>query len=270
MPGGGAFDGPRGVASALVTLDLLRGSGIRPERPLAIAVFPEEEGSRFGVACLGTRLLTGAIDVVLARSLRDRNGDTFAEVAEKSGFDPAFLGPDSEALARIGTFIELHVEQGRDLIDRHQPVGIGSSILGHGRWRLRVTGQGNHAGTTLMTDRHDPMVAAAAEGCTVELTEESISGTVSFDGTLRDRLSFVLPDAPVQHTGAGHDAGILTRFVPTAMLFVRNPTGVSHSPEEYVENDDAEAGARSLAMVLADLVTHAREETREPSDRTRR
>lgn len=105
MPGGGAFDGPRGVASALVTLDLLRGSGIRPERPLAIAVFPEEEGSRFGVACLGTRLLTGAIDVVLARSLRDRNGDTFAEVAEKSGFDPAFLGPDSEALARIGTFM---------------------------------------------------------------------------------------------------------------------------------------------------------------------
>lgn len=74
----------------------------------------------------------------------------------------------------------------------------------------------------------------------------------------------------MQHTGAGHDAGILTRFVPTAMLFVRNPTGVSHSPEEYVENDDAEAGARSLAMVLADLVTHAREETREPSDRTRR
>lgn len=78
VPGGGAFDGPLGVASALVALDMLRGSGIRPERPLAIAVFPEEEGSRFGVACLGTRLLTGAIDVVLARSLRDRNGDTFA------------------------------------------------------------------------------------------------------------------------------------------------------------------------------------------------
>ncbi|WP_105035786.1 M20/M25/M40 family metallo-hydrolase [Cryobacterium aureum] len=58
----------------------------------------------------------------------------------------------------------------------------------------------------------------------------------------------------MQHTGAGHDAGILTQFVPTAMLFVRNPTGVSHSPEEYVEIADAEAGARALAAVLSDLL----------------
>lgn len=321
VPGGGAFDGPLGVASALVALDILQAGGLRPERPLAIAVFPEEEGSRFGVACLGTRVLTGAIDADLARGLRDQNGDTFAEVAAKSGFDPALLGPDPEALARIGTFIELHVEQGRELIDRQQPVGIGSSILGHGRWRLSVTGQGNHAGTTLMTDRHDPMIAAAGivmairdtaraqpgaratvgrlepvpggtnviasrvdlwldarhpddavtasvvatilaearliaanEGCTVQLTEESVSRTVSFDSALRDHLSLLLPDAPVQDTGAGHDAGILTQFVPTAMLFVRNPTGVSHSPEEYVEDDDAEAGARALSRVLADLL----------------
>ncbi|MBG6212792.1 MAG: allantoate amidohydrolase [Cryobacterium sp.] len=324
VPGGGAFDGPLGVASALVAVDILRADGVRPERPLVIAVFPEEEGSRFGVACLGTRLLTGAIDVDRARTLRDRNGDTFAEVAARSGIDPSRLGPDPQMLAQIGTFIELHVEQGRDLIDRKQPVGIGSSILGHGRWRLSVTGQGNHAGTTLMTDRRDPMIAAAgivmdirdtarahpgaratvgrlepvpggtnviasrvdlwldarhpddevtasvvttilaharrisaAEGCTVELTEESVSRTVDFDGALRDRLSLLLPDAPVQHTGAGHDAGILARFVPTAMLFVRNPTGVSHSPEEYVDDNDAEAGARALARVLADLLVRA-------------
>ncbi len=324
VPGGGAFDGPLGVASALVALDILRTGGLRPDRPLAIAVFPEEEGSRFGVACLGTRLLTGTIDVDRARSLRDQNGDTFAEVVAKGGFDPAFLGPDPQALAQIGTFIELHVEQGRELIDLQQPVGIGSSILGHGRWRFSVTGQGNHAGTTLMTDRNDPMIAAAAivmairdtarahpgaratvgrlepmpngtnviasrvdlwldarhpddavtasmvamilararliaanEGCTVHLTEESVSRTISFDGALRDRLSLMLPDAPVQHTGAGHDAGILAQFLPTAMLFVRNPTGVSHSPEEHVENDDAEAGARTLARALADLLVRA-------------
>ena len=60
-----------------------------------------------------------------------------------------------------GLFLELHVEQGRGLIDLAQPVAIGSSILGHGRWKLVISGQGNHAGTTLMTDRADPMIAAA-------------------------------------------------------------------------------------------------------------
>lgn len=62
VPGGGPFDGPLGVASALVAVDILRARGTNPTRPLAVVVFPEEEGSRFGVACLGSRLMTGAID----------------------------------------------------------------------------------------------------------------------------------------------------------------------------------------------------------------
>lgn len=321
VPGGGAFDGPLGIASALVALDILQGRGIRPHRPLAIAVFPEEEGSRFGVACLGSRLLTGAIDPDRARNLTDDDGITFADAAARTGMDPRFLGPDREALQNIGTFIELHVEQGRGLIDLNQPVGIGSSVLGHGRWKLRVTGEGNHAGTTLMADRKDPMLAAARmiieirdtarahpnaratvgrlqpvpggtnviasrvalwldvrhpddaitaavveaihskatliaadEGCSVFLSEESLSRTVHFDPVLRDRLAAILPDAPVLDTGAGHDAGVLNAFVPTAMLFVRNPTGVSHSPREHVEQDDAEAGATALAGALQSLL----------------
>jgi beta-ureidopropionase / N-carbamoyl-L-amino-acid hydrolase len=72
------------------------------------------------------------------------------------------LGRDEEALRRIGVFVELHVEQGRGLIDLGHPVAIGTSILGHGRWRLTVTGEGDHARTTLMGDRRDPMVAAGA------------------------------------------------------------------------------------------------------------
>ncbi|TFD54747.1 allantoate amidohydrolase [Cryobacterium frigoriphilum] len=321
VPGGGAFDGPLGVASALVAVDLLRARGVRPLCPFALAVFPEEEGSRFGVACLGSRLLTGTIDPDRARSLTDLNGDTFAEVAARNGLDPRFVGTDPESVARLGTFVELHVEQGRGLIDAQQSVGIGSAVLGHGRWRLSVSGEGNHAGTTLMADRKDPMVAAARlvvlvrdtarahpqaratvgrlqpvpggtnviasrvdlwldarhmddavtasvvaeiyagaeliaaeEGCTVTLTEESLSATVHFDPALRDRLAVVLPGAPVLDTGAGHDAAILSGFVSTAMLFVRNPSGISHSPEEYVEDSDAEAGAAALADALQALL----------------
>jgi N-carbamoyl-L-amino-acid hydrolase len=321
VPGGGAFDGPLGVASALVAVDILKARIAIPTRPLAGVVFPEEEGSRFGVACLGSRLMTGAIDPDKARNLRDPDGSTFADVARANGLDPRFVGRDEQLLGQIGAFIELHVEQGRGLIDLDQPIAIASSILGHGRWRLSVRGQGNHAGTTLMADRHDPMVSAsrmvvairdiarnqaharatvgrlqpvpggtnviasrvdfwldvrhpddavtaavvesihsqaqviaAEEGCSVELREESLSPTVHFDPGLQKELQLALPRAPLLDTGAGHDAGVLAPFVPTAMVFVRNPSGVSHSPEEHVVDDDAETGAQTLADALQGLM----------------
>lgn len=325
VPGGGEYDGPLGVASALVAVDILRSRGIRPLRPLAIAVFPEEEGSRFGVACLGSRLLTGALHPDKARNLKDIDGTTYAEVAAANGQDPRFIGADYKTLRQLGVFVELHVEQGRGLIDLGRPVAIGSSILGHGRWKLSVSGQGNHAGTTLMKDRKDPMIAAAKimvgirdtaakyrdaratvgrlqpvpggtnviasrvdlwidvrhprdevtaalvesihlnaqvmaaeENCTVTFGVESLSPTVHFDTGLRDQLQALLPGAPVLDTGAGHDAGVLASHIPTAMLFVRNPTGISHSPEELVEDRDAEAGAVALADALAGLLGQAR------------
>lgn len=321
VPGGGAFDGPLGVASALVAVDILKARMATPTRPLAVVVFPEEEGSRFGVACLGSRLMTGAIDPDKARNLRDPDGSTFADVARANGLDPRFVGRDEKLLGQIGAFVELHVEQGRGLIDLDQPIAIASSILGHGRWRLSVHGQGNHAGTTLMADRHDPMVSAsrmvvairdvarnqaharatvgrlqpvpggtnviasrvdfwldvrhpddavtaavvenihaqarfiaAEEGCSVELREESLSPTVHFDPALQKELQLALPQAPVLDTGAGHDAGVLAPFVPTAMVFVRNPSGVSHSPEEHVVDEDAETGALTLADALQGLM----------------
>lgn len=321
VPGGGAYDGPLGVASALAAVDILRERGVQPNRPLAVAVFPEEEGSRFGVACLGSRLLTGTIDADRARTLTDADGISFAEASRAAGIDPARLGRDDEALANIGDFLELHVEQGRGLIDEDSAVAVGSFVLGHGRWRLSVHGQGNHAGTTLMADRADPMVAAAQivlavreaargrdgaratvgrlqpvpggtnviasrvdlwldvrhpedsvtaalietihgkaqkaaafEGCSVTLTEESLSGTVHFDPALQRGLVNSLGGVPVLPTGAGHDAAVLAGSAPSAMLYVRNPTGISHSPEEYVERDDADAGAAALAGVLEDLL----------------
>jgi N-carbamoyl-L-amino-acid hydrolase len=101
-------------------------------------------------------------------------------------------------------------------------------------------------------------VMAAEEGCTADLTVESLSPTVHFDGGLRDRLKELLPSAPVLDTGAGHDAGVLASHIPTAMLFVRNPTGISHSPDELVEDWDAEEGAAALAESLAGLLGQAR------------
>ncbi|MFZ3417950.1 allantoate amidohydrolase [Arthrobacter sp. 3Tela_A] len=321
VPGGGAFDGPLGIAAAMAAVDVMKERGVQPNRSLAITVFPEEEGSRFGVACLGSRLLTGAIDPDKARNLRDDGGTTFADAARAAGLDPEHIGRDEDALARIGDFVELHVEQGRGLGEDGPAVAVGSSILGHGRWKLTVHGQGNHAGTTLMEDRADPMVAAAQiitavqqaaaalpgaratvgriqavpggtnviasrvelwldarheedavtaqlvetihgkaqkiaafEGCSVTLAQESFSPTTSFDPGLQRQLQLALPQAPVLATGAGHDAGILAGHVPAGMVFVRNPSGISHSPEEYVEDADADYSAQALADVLEGLL----------------
>ena len=314
VPDGGAFDGPLGVVSSFAALDSLRAQGFAPSRPIAVVNFGDEEGARFGIACAGSRLITGALSADRARALRDADGTSLADAMSGAGFDPTQVGADDETLGRIGCFVELHVEQGRGLIDLGQPVAVSSQIWPHGRWRIELPGEANHAGTTRLVDRHDPMLACAelilaarqaaqrhgsvatmgkvsiqpngvnaiashvtawldargadpdavravvdelaalatTAGGSLEL--ESWTDSTVFDAGLSDRVRAVLPDAPVLSTGAGHDAGILANAgVPTTMLFVRNPTGVSHSPVEHAETDDCHRGVDALAAVVAEL-----------------
>ncbi len=319
VPGGGAYDGPLGVVSAFLAIDDLRERGITPVRPIAVVQFADEEGARFGVSCVGSRLMTGLLTPDGARGLRDADGITVAEAMDAAGVPPERIGRDDMALARIGAFVELHIEQGRALADLAAPIAIASGIWPHGRWRLTFTGTADHAGTTRLADRHDPMlpfaatvlaarreaeragglatfgkvvaspgaanaigsgveawldarapdegalaglvqaiVAAAHEegaphGVCVAVVGESHTAAVTFDGPLRIRLQALLGDAPVLATGAGHDAGILAGAVPSAMLFVRNPTGVSHSPAEHADRADCLAGVLALADLLANL-----------------
>ncbi|MEU9639992.1 allantoate amidohydrolase [Streptomyces tendae] len=324
VPDGGAFDGPLGVVSAFAALDELRGRGARFTRPLGIVNFGDEEGARFGLACVGSRLTAGALTVEQAHRLTDGDGVTLPRAMELAGYDPDTLGPDPERLARIGAFVELHVEQGRALDLSGDRIGIASAIWPHGRWRFDFRGEANHAGTTRLADRHDPMLSyaetvlaarreaelagavatfgkigvepngvnaipslvrgwldsraadqesldtvvtgiekaarecAAAHGVDLDVVRESFTPVVEFDHALRDELARILGTrtelkAPVLGTGAGHDAGILSDRIPTAMLFVRNPTGVSHSPAEYAAEDDCVAGVTALADVLEGL-----------------
>jgi N-carbamoyl-L-amino-acid hydrolase len=95
--------------------------------------------------------------------------------------------------------------------------------------------------------------AAAGHGVRLEVGRESATPVVDFPEQLRDSLAALLGGVPALPTGAGHDAGILAAHVPTAMLFVRNPTGVSHSPAEHAEAADCVAGVAALATVLEDL-----------------
>ena len=327
VPDGGAFDGPLGVISALCAIDLLRNRGVQPLRPIAVVVFADEEGARFGVACAGSRLATGALTPDAARALTDVDGVSLDAAMRRAGLDTARLGRDDEALRRVGVFVELHIEQGQALVDLDAPLGIGTSIWPHGRWRFSFKGEANHAGTTRMTDRRDPMLPfaaavlaartlatqqggvatfgrvhvepngtnaipssvtawldargpdqavvdaivsgvsanaharAAAERMELAVTAESVSAVVEFSADANARLHRVLDSVagvdrvPDLGTGAGHDAGVLSSVIPTGMLFVRNPTGVSHSPEEFADRADCLVGVEALAAVMADWVS---------------
>jgi N-carbamoyl-L-amino-acid hydrolase len=314
VPHGGGYDGPLGIVSAFLAVDELRDRGVTPTRPIIVAAFVEEEGGRFGVPCLGSRLLTGVIDAERAATLTDADGVTFAEAL---GHPPAGARPD--LVGQLSAVVELHIEQGIALVELGAPVAVASAIWPHGRWRVEFTGAGDHAGTTRMADRRDPMLAFAhtvlaadtharqigahatvgrvavepnatnaipsvvrawldaraedtptldrlvkavtadaaaradSDGTAVHVTEESLSPEVAFDTTLTTRLAALLDDAPILPTGAGHDAGVLSAQVPTAMLFVRNPTGVSHSPAEHATDADCALGVQALATVLQDL-----------------
>ncbi|MER6052255.1 allantoate amidohydrolase [Streptomyces sp. BHT-5-2] len=332
VPDGGAFDGPLGVVSSFAALDELRGRGAEFTKPLAIVNFGDEEGARFGLACVGSRLSAGALTPEAAHRLRDGDGITLPQAMERAGHDPDAIGPDPQRLAAIGAFVELHVEQGRALAlydsgsaaGSGAPVGIASAIWPHGRWRFDFRGEANHAGTTRLEDRRDPMLSyaatvlaareqarlagalatfgkisvepngvnaipslvrgwldaraagqdtldtviagieraaaerAARDGVDLDVVRESFTPVVEFQHALRDELGALLAEkgerpVPVLGTGAGHDAGILSATVPTAMLFVRNPTGVSHSPAEAATEDDCVAGVTALADVLEGL-----------------
>ncbi|CAN5402093.1 allantoate amidohydrolase [soil metagenome] len=324
VPDGGAFDGPLGVVSSFIAIDLLKARGVQPRLPVAVVAFADEEGARFGVACIGSQLSTGALKPQRALALRDADGTTLADALTAAGRNPSHLGTDTSLAARVGVYVELHVEQGRalDLVDK--PLAVASSIWPHGRWQFVLHGEANHAGTTRLVDRRDPMLTFAAavyaaraqaaahqsvatfgkvrvtpngsnavpsqvqawldarapdeaalsalvdaitadtEGHAAEdrielaITAESVSPAVLFPDAPRDRVLRALSglgEIPVLPTQAGHDAGILSTTVPTAMLFVRNPTGISHSPDEYAEISDCRYGAEALAEVMADWVS---------------
>jgi N-carbamoyl-L-amino-acid hydrolase len=290
---GGAYDGALGVVCAFAAVDALRDSGAQPVRPVAVVSFNEEEGARFGRACLGSKLLTGALDPAEASALRDDDGLRLCDVADCD------FGAEPERVSRIAAFVEVHVEQGRQL---DGPLGVADEISPHGRYRFDFTGDANHAGTTPLALRRDPMLdfaratlaaresaerhgglatfgrvhvepnitnaipslvrawldVRAADEQTVDSivrdlgdkpVRESWTPAVTFDAALREHVH-----APTLSTAAGHDAAILQDAgVPSTMIFVRNPTGISHAPGEHAERDDCLVAVDALATILREL-----------------
>ncbi|MEM9611989.1 MAG: M20 family metallo-hydrolase [Actinomycetota bacterium] len=318
---GGRYDGNLGVLAGLEVIETLQEAGITPKRPIAVASFTDEEGSRFAPDMLGSLVYVG--------------GMALEEALDIVGIDGAVLGAELDRIGYAGSmpvpgpaphaFIELHIEQGPVLEVEGLIIGAVTGVQGISWQRIEVTGQSNHAGTTPIALRKDPGLvvgeciafarrlateiggaqvatvgrvhiepnlvnvvpatatftidlrntdeqalqeaerrfaafvasAAEAEGCTVVTEELARFEPVEFDQRVIDLVADTA--TTLGHSmrrmpsGAGHDAQMLARICPTAMIFTPSENGISHNPAEHTEAHELEAGANVLLHALLTL-----------------
>jgi N-carbamoyl-L-amino-acid hydrolase len=303
---GGRYDGPLGVAAAFAVAE-------RTSRPLAVVSFADEEGARFNTPTFGSRALVGRLDVdeVLAR--RDDDGTTLREAMAAAGVDPDGLPEAPAWLDRIKGFVELHIDQTRELAAADAPAGVVRSLAARLRLQVDIHGRADHAGTTPPAERRDAMSAAARlivaaedladddvrvtaariqvepnalttipahvrvwidarapDAATVdgwrqrleaaaprgsveiELKTASRSAGIEFDPRVRQALG-ADGGGPELVCFAGHDAGVIAEKRPAGMVFVRNRAGISHSPAESIDLEDAALAATAMLGALERL-----------------
>jgi ureidoglycolate amidohydrolase len=160
IPFSGRYDGTVGVLGGLEAIRALQASGWRPRRSIELIMFTSEEPTRFGIGCVGSRLLSGSRSPDAIAQLKDADGATFDEIRRQAGcagmLEDVPLRPSC-----YGAFVELHIEQG-PLLEREQiPIGIVTAIAAPAALRVRLQGEGGHAGAMLMPGRRDALCAAA-------------------------------------------------------------------------------------------------------------
>jgi N-carbamoyl-L-amino-acid hydrolase len=182
IPNAGKYDGVVGVLGGLEAIRALQAGGFRPKHSIELLVFTSEEPTRFGIGCLGSRLLSGSLSVEAAGRLKDGDGKSVDEVRGEAGME----GNLSEVkLPReyYKAFVELHIEQGPLLEQQHIPLGVVTSIAAPASMKISIDGAGGHAGGVLMPDRHDALCAAAELILSIENAAKS-SGAIDTVATV--------------------------------------------------------------------------------------
>jgi ureidoglycolate amidohydrolase len=160
IPNAGKYDGVVGVLGGLEAIRALQQSGFRPRHSIELLVFTSEEPTRFGVGCLGSRMLSGTLSADAARQFKDNEGASLDDVRERAG-----VRGELEAVklpsGYYSAFVELHIEQGPRLEREGIPLGVVTSIAAPASLRISIEGSGGHAGGVLMPDRRDALCAAA-------------------------------------------------------------------------------------------------------------
>jgi ureidoglycolate amidohydrolase len=160
IPNAGKYDGVVGVLGGLEAIRALRQSGFRPKRSIELILFTSEEPTRFGIGCLGSRLLSGSVSADAAKKLTDQDGVSIEQVRCAAGFQGELETVKLPA-GHYHAFVELHIEQGPLLEKKQIPLGIVSKIAAPSSFRIVIEGAGGHAGGVLMPDRRDALCAAS-------------------------------------------------------------------------------------------------------------
>ena len=181
IPHSGRFDGVAGVLGGLEALRALKAAGYAPRRAIELLMFTAEEPTRFGLGCLGSRALAGALTPAQLRDLRDGDGVSLDEARHQAGYTGELESvrlPEGFYVA----FVELHIEQGPLLEAQSQSLGIVTAIAAPATLRLQIEGEGGHAGARLMPGRRDALLAGAELALEVEKAVLS-TGAVDTVGT---------------------------------------------------------------------------------------
>ena len=214
IPNAGKYDGVVGVLGGLESIRSLQRAGFRPKHSIELLIFTSEEPTRFGIGCLGSRVLSGTLSADVARKLADNDGNSLEEVRGRAGF----AGEMEQVKLRGGYykgFVELHIEQGPILEREQKQLGVVERIAAPASLRVTIQGEGGHAGAVLMPDRHDALSAAAELILAIEHAART-SGAIDTVGTVgicdvfpgavnsipaRVRLSVDIRDTDVQRRG---------------------------------------------------------------------
>jgi len=271
IPNAGAFDGTVGVLGGLEAIRALQRSGYQPRRSIELVIFTSEEPTRFGIGCLGSRMLGGVLSPTSVLNLRDKEGRGLEELRSSAGFggelDSVRLNP-----GHYHAFVELHIEQGPTLEFEGLDLGIVTHIAAPASLTVTLDGEGGHAGAMLMTDRHDALAAAAELILALEAAAKS-SGAIDtvatvgvcevFPGAVNSVPSRVFLEIDVRDTDAARRDQVLAALKTTAeevtirrsvditieMINADPPATCDPNVLKAVENAIAEAGRTSKLMV---------------------
>jgi ureidoglycolate amidohydrolase len=191
IPHSGRYDGTVGVLGGLEAIRALQQSGYNPRRSIEVLMFTSEEPTRFGIGCLGSRLLAGTLPDSIDETFRDSEGHTLKDVRAAAGFTGAL---DTVKLPAdyYSAFAELHIEQGPLLELRNIPLGVVRAIAAPASLRVTIEGTGGHAGAVLMPERHDAFLAAAEIALAVEAAAKS---TGAIDTVATSGICEIFPGA---------------------------------------------------------------------------
>ncbi len=325
VPNGGHFDGTLGVLTALEVVEAWKETGYQPKKSYEVAIFTDEEGSRFDGGFSGSAAMVGDLNREEQIKLIDVYGNSFQQVLEDDGLTVDGYFASERNKGEVVTFVEVHIEQGKQLEKRDLPVGVVTGIAGPCWLEVAFYGAAGHAGNTPMNDRSDALIAASQFIQQVErLPRETsptavatvgkmqvhpnginvIPGKVTLTVDIRDihketrdllidkiiqlgnavaderaiqvdyhenirikpvPISFAMQgkvmkaveeeafSAYLLPSGAGHDAMIIGRHLPVAMLFVRSIDGISHNPKEWTALNDCVVAAKVLKNLIEDL-----------------